>query len=36
MNDARLSKIYSSLSARELARLKLQLFKNGQPETTIA
>ncbi len=32
MNDARLGKIYSSLSARELARLKLQLFKNGQPE----
>ena len=32
MNDARLGKIYSSLSARELARLKLQLFKNGQSE----
>ncbi len=32
MNEARLGKIYSSLSARELARLKLQLFKNGQPE----
>ncbi len=32
MNDARLDKIYSSLSAKELALLKIRLFKNGQPE----
>ena len=32
MNDARLGRIYSTLSAKELALLKLQLFKNGQQE----